>query len=154
MDEEDSFRALDEFHAQNDPVARMRARMRMLALECIATFSDPTIYDRAGRELAAAEWQAAMPALVKPVPLKQQIREHKRRREGRALLDIVAALAEHQNSAGLTKAVDEAAAWLVEDARQRNVELKPDSVRRRLWRWIEIYRAELNPALFMTKTEY
>jgi hypothetical protein len=138
-----------EFHETHDPVAQTRAALRVMAAHVIATFSDPAIYDRAGWERARAEWDAAMPPVLKRRSLAEQlgaqpvrgswltgsvavavggpnpnvtflqVREPRHLPEGRELLDIVQAMATLHPDDSLTEQVNCAAAWVVEDARRR-----------------------------------
>jgi hypothetical protein len=147
--DDDIDRICAEFHEAHDPVAQTRTVMRILAAHCIATFSNPAIYDRAGWERAREEWDAAMPPVLKqrslaeqlgarpvtgpmltrprtdmatdPVPDATfvQIREPRHLPEGRELLDIVQAMATLHPDDSLTEQVNRAAAWVVETARRR-----------------------------------
>jgi hypothetical protein len=163
---DDLDRICDEFHATHDPVEQLRIEARMLAHQYVATFSDPTIYDRKGRARAREEWIAAMPSVLPPPSLGTLIatteegrfwraRERRSQLEGRELLDLVQALAELHEGDTLTKQVNRAAAWMVEAASRRgDSKITLESMQRRIWRWIAIYRSELHPEFIMKPAAY
>jgi hypothetical protein len=84
--DEDTDRICAEFHATHDPYGAARAAMRLLSAHITATFSDLTIYDRAGRKRAREEWLAhAPPEVLERVPLKRQVAPPRRSFAGKHL---------------------------------------------------------------------